>query len=246
MYEETRIVFDNRGRIHSSRPSFNVLNPPGTAVERPDGSLECWHRGRLHREGGPAVLFRGEQLTLEIPWTRIRLRGPADLWFYRGRLHRDDGPAVEDAQETRMWFLDGKVHREDGPAIQDNDKQITWWWRNGVPHREGAPAVIHDGFEMEWDDLVLFGRAEIWVREGEIHRDGGPAIFDAVGNELWYQNGKLHREDGPAVISDPEQPADLNNGGGWFRKGKLVKQEPSPPPPNPHTRVRRAGGKRRR
>jgi hypothetical protein len=89
---------------------------------------------------------------------------------------------------------------------------------------------------MEWDDLVLFGDAEIWIREGEIHRDHGPAIFDSVGNELWYRNGKLHREDGPAVTSDAEHPADLNYGGAWFLNGKFIKQEPPPPKRSPRGR----------
>ncbi len=203
------------------------MNPPGTAVERPDGSRESWSRGKLHRLDGPALEHVGH-LRIWVPYNQVDLSGPVELWFRRGHLHRDDGPAIEDDQGSTLWFRDGKLHRDDGPAIDDLAAEVRLWFQDGEPHRENAPAVELYGVQMEWDELLLSGPAEIWFRHGKLHREGGPAITDALGNEQWYQDGSLHREGGPAILNDEGQPADLSVRAAWYEHGKLVRVEDWP------------------
>jgi hypothetical protein len=102
----------------------------------PDGTEE-WHRGgRLHRDGGPAVIFRngGQQ------------------WWRHGEFHREGGPATIDPRGREEWWVGGRLHREDGPAVVDPDGSQQWW-REGRLHRADGPAVIYaDGREEWWID----------------------------------------------------------------------------------------------
>ncbi len=227
--DATLILFDRQGRIHGNGVSSNMTNPKSTAVERPEGTREHWHRGRLHREDGPAIEFAGTALRLRLPFGDLRLAGPADLWFRRGRLHREGEPAVRDAKGSALWFTDGRVHREGGPAVEDVDDEGTnlWWFREGTHHRDDGPAFVHDGLGTEWSapesDLALAGKTEIWVLEGKLHRDGGPAVTDSEGSQRWYRQGKLHREDGPAIINDPAATAGVDEPAeAWYLNGRPV------------------------
>ncbi len=182
-HDATLMLFDRQGRIHGTGVSSNIMNPDSTAVERPDGTREHWHRGRLHREDGPAIEFAGDELRLNLPFGRLRLVGPAELWLRRGRLYRDDEPAIRDAKGSALWFADGRVHREGGPAVEDvDDGTNLWWFRHGTHHRDGGPAFVHEGLGTEWSapetDLALVGTTEIWVSDGKLHRDGSPAVTD--------------------------------------------------------------------
>src|SRR3954470_23980713 len=112
------------------------MNPQGIAVERADGTLECWHQGRLHREDGPAVQAATAML-IEVPYTQVLLAAPVDLWFRRGRLHRTGAPAIEDSRDSALWYANGKLHRDEGPAIEDAEGELRFWFRDGQPHREG-------------------------------------------------------------------------------------------------------------
>lgn len=227
--DTTLILLDSQGRIHATGVSSNIMNPESTAIERPDGTREHWHRGRLHREDGPAVEFAGKELHLRLPFGELRLFGPVELWFRRGRLHRDGEPAVRDAKGSALWFTEGRVHRDDGAAVEDVDDHGTnlWWFRDGIHHRDDGPAFIHDGLGTEWSspesDLALAGHTEIWLREGKLHREAGPAIGDADGNERWYRHGRLHREDGPAIINNAAATAGVDEPAeAWYLNGRPV------------------------
>src|ERR1035437_1361573 len=66
-----------------------------------DGGQEWYKRGKLHREGGPAV---------------VRANGD-EAWYAEGRLHREGGPAVTREDGTRAGDAQGELHRPRGPAI---------------------------------------------------------------------------------------------------------------------------------
>jgi hypothetical protein len=227
----TDVSLDTLGRIHGTGDrGTNILNALGTAITREDGSFECWHRGRLHREDGPAVGFAGREMRLAYRigdvYSSMRLRGPVNLWFLNGRLHRVGGPAVRDSVGSTLWYLNGKLHRDDGPAIEDLDEETRWWCQDGLAHRDGAPAVEHDVGAVEWGNEMFGLNTEMWWQRGKLHRDGAPAIRDARGNERWYREGKLHRDDGPAEINSVEYPAALENRHlAWFVNGREKRVE---------------------
>jgi hypothetical protein len=76
-----------------------------------DGTEE-WHRdGRLHRENGPAVIFRNGR----------------QQWWRHGEFHREDGPAIIDPRGHEEWWVGGRLHRMDGPAVIRRDGTEEWW-----------------------------------------------------------------------------------------------------------------------
>lgn len=48
--------------------------------------------GKIHRAGGPAIIY---------------LDG-TQQWWRHGRLHRDDGPAIIHPDGSREWWQDGE------------------------------------------------------------------------------------------------------------------------------------------
>ena len=46
-------------------------------------------KGELHRDEGPAVIWRNGQ----------------QAWYRNGKYHREDGPAIIWADGTQFWFL---------------------------------------------------------------------------------------------------------------------------------------------
>ena len=58
--------------------------------------------GQLHREDGPAVVWRDGSLE----------------WYHNGLRHRDVGPAAEYPDGTRLWYLNGRPHRINGPTVE--------------------------------------------------------------------------------------------------------------------------------
>ncbi len=65
-----------------------------------DHDTYCNSLGILHREDGPAVVWRdGFQ-----------------EWYCNGERHRIDGPAVV-YHDVLIWFYQSKRHRLDGPAV---------------------------------------------------------------------------------------------------------------------------------
>lgn len=71
----------------------------------------------LHREDGPARVYKNGQ----------------EEWYINGKRHREGGPAF--VNETfEEWFCEGKRHREDGPAFiskdsDGNELKIGWYLR---------------------------------------------------------------------------------------------------------------------
>lgn len=49
------------------------------------------HSGQLHREDGPAVIWRDG----------------SEAWFHNGKLHRTTGPAVALTNRTTTWWIHG-------------------------------------------------------------------------------------------------------------------------------------------
>jgi hypothetical protein len=86
-------------------------------LEKDRAGNKCWYlNGKLHREDGPAIIFRNSD----------------KHWYLNGKLHRVDGPACEYIDGTKYWFLNGDRHRTDGPAIEAFNKK--YWYLNGVEY----------------------------------------------------------------------------------------------------------------
>jgi hypothetical protein len=51
--ENSILRFDSEGRFHGGKDVYGDLLP---AIEMPNGHLEWWDHGELHRAGGPAVI----------------------------------------------------------------------------------------------------------------------------------------------------------------------------------------------
>jgi hypothetical protein len=68
-------------------------------------------KGLLHREDGPARVYKngGEE------------------WWVGGKLHRINGPAATWAKLGRTWYITGKLHRADGPAREYTNRLNEWW-----------------------------------------------------------------------------------------------------------------------
>lgn len=79
-----------------------------------EGNTYWFKNGDLHREDGPAVVWKN---------------GTKE-WYANGKLHRENGPAIEWTAGSMEWFFIGKLHRIDGPAIifASGAKQ---WYLNG-------------------------------------------------------------------------------------------------------------------
>lgn len=99
-------------------PTQRRLRPmPNSKAEVDIHGTQRWYKNsKLHRDDGPAVIYRdGEQ-----------------RWFKNGKLHRDDGPAVIRPDGERRWFKHGKNHREDGPAVTYHDGSVAWSLNNTI------------------------------------------------------------------------------------------------------------------
>lgn len=146
--------------------------------------------GTLHKEGKPAMVFKGG----------------IEVWYINGLMHREDGPAY-DSELYKEWWVNGYLHRENGePAIIDEISNRKEWWVNGMAHRENdKPAIVVDNKAKEW-----------WVN-GKRHRENDePAIIEEIYNiKEWWVNGIKHRSnDKPAVINND------NGGKEWWVNGK--------------------------
>ncbi len=125
-----------------------------------DDRTECYLNGILHRNDGPACVWRN---------------GTKE-WFFHGLRHRIDGPAWEYCNGQKEWYLNGLRHRADGPALEYPDG-IKLWFLNGVRHRETGPAI------------ELYSTKE-WYIHGLLHRIDGPAVERIEGITCWYLHGK--------------------------------------------------------
>lgn len=70
-----------------------------------------WYLNRkLHREGGPAIIYADN----------------TKVWYNNGFVHREGGPAIEYPGGTASWYYKGQRHRLDGPA-DTYGKRIDWY-----------------------------------------------------------------------------------------------------------------------
>ena len=76
-----------------------------------DGT-KCWYKdGLIHREDGPAIIYKDG----------------AQYWYKNGKYHRDDGPAAICRDGSQYWLKNGKYHRDDGPAIIYPNGKHSWY-----------------------------------------------------------------------------------------------------------------------
>lgn len=77
---------------------------------------------KLHREDGPAVIYRDGETQ----------------WFINGNRHRlDGGPVIEKPNGFKSWWVNGKRHRIDGPAvIYGSGTPQKFWYINDTMYTE--------------------------------------------------------------------------------------------------------------
>ena len=94
-----------------------------------DHGTQRWYKGgKLHREDGPAIIFK------------IGARE----WYKDGKIHRDgDLPAVLYHDGDKEWWRHGKRHRDgDLPDIIWFNGDYQTWSEDTKYHREIGPAHI--------------------------------------------------------------------------------------------------------
>jgi hypothetical protein len=160
-------------KIEKSKP---ITTNAGTSEERTDW-LDA--EGYLHREFGPARIWRGG----------------CTEWYSHGKLHRKDGPAIEKTNGDKEYYKFGLRHRSDGPAIDAKSYQA--WFLNGARHRVDGPAVIHK-----------MGGLEYWVNHKK-HRLDGPAVVRPKGQSEYWVNGKYLSHAEFQELTSQESLADL-------------------------------------
>ena len=103
-------------------------------VGREDGATVYRNpEGKVHRVGGPAVIYPSG--------TRY--------WFQNGVLHRLDGPAVEYATGAKEWLVRGVMHRIDGPAVVRANGSEVWYINGRRLSKTEFDAVIKSGAYRE-------------------------------------------------------------------------------------------------
>lgn len=124
-----------------------------------DKSISYLKDGKLHREDGPALIWKnGKHFKYYINGVLHRIDGPASVskhvteYRVNGSLHREDGPAYikhKDNILIEKWYLNDKVHRSlnDGPAIlfKNKDKIIYQeWTENDVSFKKESSKLLYD------------------------------------------------------------------------------------------------------
>ena len=108
-----------------------------------EGRVEHFIKGThiLHREDGPAIVYKNN----------------GKAWYINGVLHREDGPALINDDGNIEWWLNGKRHRDDGPALIRSDGKIFWYlnnilftkkeeWFESLTEGQKAKAIYSDYF----------------------------------------------------------------------------------------------------
>ena len=191
--------------IRQAKLAITKTGPEGNTVSGEENYKLTFNDGPfLHREDGPAVIYKsGEK-----------------RWYNKGRPHNLNGPAKIDAFGNKSYYIHGHMvteiehksiadqglgilhtesglyfsapgsdtlHRADGPALIAHDGSI-YWYRNGDLHRDDGPAVVKaDG-------------TQLYYTNGERNRYDGPAVIKPDGQLEFWVDGELHRDDGPAVL----------------------------------------------
>jgi hypothetical protein len=171
-------------------PVLNVLHSTnGPALLRGEGGRggvpkayysEWRTMGVLHRENGPARVFRQSWGTNGLFTIE---------YLQNGELHREDGPAwitvtpVGNVIEEK-YCKHGFLHREDGPAWIKYDYFLAQQY-----NVEGAPVTSQE-----------------WYTHGVLHREDGPARTSRPlpcgewERSEWYQHGIRFNPDGAVLV----------------------------------------------
>ena len=116
--EEIQIILDE---CRLTREELVMAVMRGYKVTVDEKGTIVWEKdGKIHRDGGPAIIWDHGGLT----------------WYCRGEMHRTDGPAVVMANGLEAWFKHGKKHREDGPAIYGPKRTGDWYLDDVLVTRE--------------------------------------------------------------------------------------------------------------
>jgi len=80
-----------------------------------DGTKSWTLNGKLHREDGPAIIYKkGTKCLYHFDEHTIESSDGYRCWYFNGKRHRIDGPAMESSSGDEYWFLNGKeVNKED-------------------------------------------------------------------------------------------------------------------------------------
>lgn len=101
-----------------------IIMPKNKTVRTRKGKhhIAYYRNGKIHRENGPAVIFRSKQYN-----------GLCKEWWKDGVYHRDDGPALIYGSSYKEWMQNNNHHRLDGPAIEmfDDKDPLQEWWIDG-------------------------------------------------------------------------------------------------------------------
>lgn len=213
----------------SSDLKESILLNDNPAVIHMDGYKAWYKNGKLHRECGPAVMFRHR-----YEWYKhgVKIEGPPTLgrnndilvtdteWHKNVELYKKmllnavDCPSkITTTDKATTISTTNTITKDDEPVTNTMCKIVTdddgtkRYYFNDLLHSEcdNCPAVIFKN-----------GR-ELYYKHGKIHRDGGPAIEYNDTYQEWYRDGKLHRDGGPAIINE-----DLQS---WYSDGKLHRDD---------------------
>ena len=81
---------------------FKEFYDPPTEIDSEGTKIWKNLKGELHRDNGPAVIYKGGN----------------KYWYQNGKRHRDnDLPAVIYKNGDKYWYQNGLRHRVDGPAV---------------------------------------------------------------------------------------------------------------------------------
>ena len=149
---------------------------PSEVIKKPDGTIQYWVKGEIHRLDGPA-----------IQWAD----GSLEYWV-KGKLHRTEGPAIQRADGSFSYYVEGEIHRTDGPAIQWADGTIEYYVK-GKLHRTDGPAVQWaDGDFQYWVEDKHFTEADFIKHYLEKEAPSKIATFEKLNSilENFSESGK--------------------------------------------------------
>lgn len=108
-------------------------NINGPAITTNNGTNIYLVNGKIHREDGPAIMFKDPEKDLQV-----------HIYYRNNILHREYGPAKVVHQDGQLYkssyYINGKLHRENSPAIEWTDGQYMYYV-DGKRHCEDGPAV---------------------------------------------------------------------------------------------------------
>lgn len=94
-------------------------------VELPNGGVQWYFDGKLHREGKPAILFpNGDK-----------------FWYLHGKRHREDGYAIEGANGERECWTHG-VRNKDMDLRLKYPTLMKAWNSNNMKQYEAIKVLL--------------------------------------------------------------------------------------------------------